>query len=163
MTILPEPFNQTQDAFISGEADLDIDDIFAKKLSEVIDDLNRYNPEMLEMDMNSYQPSLFEPGYIYRDVPAGVILIDPAGNIAGGYLSSDLVLGENHKGKGLGIELIIERCLRDGENPVHNLDTASYSRKGLRAFEAAWEYAQSHPEEIRQRLKRWEKTSSLGA
>jgi len=163
MRDLPEPFNQNEDEFISGGARLEIDDIFAKKLCAVITDINHYNPEMLTFDTPAFQESLFEPGYIYRDVPAGVLLIDPKGNIAGGYLSSDLVLGEEHQGKGLGIELVIERCLRDGENPIHNLDTAAYSYKGLRAFRAAWEHAQNHRKEIRQRLTRWEETDSLRA
>ena len=154
---IPEPFDQSEDQFIRGtEQNLEVDDIFAKSLAQVIEDMRNFDPEALDPQGGKILPSLFEPGYSFQDVPCGVLLLDEKGEIAGGYLSYDLVLAERCRGKGLGVELVIERCLRDGENPQINLDEAAYSRKGLRAHRLAWVHARQNIEETRRRLSRWE-------
>jgi hypothetical protein len=154
---LPEPFDLDERQFLQGiDLELDIDDIFAKTLEQVLEDFNRYASYDITPQDERIFPSLFEPGYKFQDVPAGILLLCPEGKIAGGYLSCDLVLGKQHRGLGLGIEMVIERCLRDGENPVLNLDSASYSRKGLRSHQMAWHHARQNPEETQKRLSRWE-------
>lgn len=136
--------------------DLIVDDIFGKSLKETLEDIKIYNPEYLDTEGGKCLESLFEPGIFFQDIPCGVMLINKEKTIIGGYFSYDLVVDEAYRGKGLGIELVIERCLRDGENPLSNLDEASYSRKGLRAHESAWLHTRQNPEETRQRLSRWE-------
>ena len=157
MTGFPEPFDLSEDEFLEGEEGrLDIDDIFAKDLSQLLEDFSRYAPEdIIADDGDASYPSLFEPGYTFRDVPAGVLLICPRGDIAGGSLSCDLVVDEPHRGKGLGMELVIERCLRDGMNPVLNLDESAYSNAGLECHRSAWRHARSNPDETRRRMRRW--------
>ena len=131
---------------------LDVDDVFAKTLEDLLQDFRVHAPdEITPEDADEGQPSLFQPGYRFLDVPAGILLISPDGDISGGYLSCDLVVAASHRGKGLGMELIIERCLRDGENPVLNLDASAYSRAGLRSHRMAWNHARSHPRETRTR------------
>lgn len=153
----PGPFNLSEKEFLEGEdGRLDVDDIFAKTLSHVLDDFKAYTPEDIVPDNKEEgQPSLFEPGYRIVDVPAGILMLAPDGSIAGAYASCDLVLDEAHRGKGLGMELVIERCLRDGQNPVHNLDESAYSHAGLKCHRAAWNHVRNNPREARTRLSRW--------
>lgn len=158
MSLYPEPFDKEENAFIEGEyGRLDVDDIFAKELEEVLDDFRKNAPEYIETDDKEFYPSLIEPGYHFKDVPAGILLMAPDGSIAGGYLSCDLVLERKHRSKGLGMEIVIERCLRDGENPVHNLDDSAYSRAGLRSHRAAWHHVRDNFEETQIRIKQWRK------
>ena len=141
MTGFPEPFDLSEDEFLEGEEGrLDIDDIFAKDLSQLLEDFSRYAPEdIIADDGDASYPSLFEPGYTFRDVPAGVLLICPRGDIAGGYLSCDLVVDEPHRGM----------------NPVLSLDESAYSNAGLECHRSAWRHARSNPDETRRRMRRW--------
>lgn len=158
----PEPFDRDENAFVEGdEGRLDIDDIFAKEIEQVLGEFRRDAPDEIEFDeKDEALPSLFEPGYFFRDVPAGILLFAPDGEIAGGYLSCDLFLGPDHRGKGLGMEIVIERCLRDGENPVLNLDESAYSRAGHACHIAAWHHVRNNPRETRTRIRRWQGQSS---
>ena len=158
MTGYPEPFDLSEDDFLEGEEGrLDIDDIFAKDLSQVLGEFSRYAPDDIIADESvATLPSLLMPEYSFRDVPAGILLICPQGEIAGGYLSCDLVVDDPHRGKGLGMELVVERCLRDGINPVLNLDDSSYSHAGLECHRSAWNYVRENPDEARMRLSRWQ-------
>lgn len=155
---LPEPFDLTEDEFVEGEPGrLDVDDVFAKTLSQVLEEFRAYAPDDIRPESDDAgHASLFEPGYRFLDVPAGVLLMAPDGTIAGGYVSCDLVLGEEHRGKGLGMEIVIERCLRDGMNPVLNLDESAYSNAGLKCHRSAWQHARSNPDETRRRIRRWQ-------
>lgn len=151
---LPEPFNLYLDEFLEGEEGrLDLDDIFAKELDDVLSQF-----EAQDITPDSKDPgyhSMIEPGYLFKDVPAGILLYDETGTIVGAYLCTDLVLAPEHRGKGLGLELVIERCLRDGENPVLNLDKSAYSHAGARAHMNAWTHTQTYPEETQARYARW--------
>jgi len=153
----PEPFDLTEDEFVEGEPGrLDIDDVFAKTLSQVLEEFQACAPDGIRPEGDDAgHASLFEPGYRFLDVPAGVLLMAPDGTIAGGYVSCDLVIGEEHRGKGLGMETVIERCLRDGQNPVLQLDESAYSHAGLRCHRAAWRHARENAHETRARIERW--------
>lgn len=157
MEDFPEPFDLSEQKFLEGEEGrLDIDDIFAKSLEQLLEDFRVHAPdEIVHEDGNPGHPSFFEPDYRLHDVPAGVLLLSPDGTIAGGYLSCDLVLDKPHRGKGLGMELVIERCLRDGLNPVHSLDESAYSNAGLECHRSAWRHVRTNPDETRRRIRRW--------
>lgn len=136
----PQPFDVDEQTFITGPDDtvLDVDPIFAKRFADMYDDLLRHAPEDVRVDDDlPPRPSIAVPGLVYRDVPCGVLLFDGAVAI-GGYLSCDLGLEEAYRGRGLGCEIVIERCLQDGCSPVWSLDRSSYSPAGLAAHRAAW-------------------------
>lgn len=136
----PEPFDVDEETFIVGpdEATLDVDPIFAKAFADMYDDMVRHAPEdLLEDGDLPATTSEIDPRLTYRDVPCGVLLFD-GDRPVGGYLSCDLGLDEAYRGRGLGAEIVIERCLRDGCSPVWALDRASYSPAGLAAHRAAW-------------------------
>lgn len=128
-----------------GEGDLlDIDWIFGNKgLDSVLEDArlvtNGLDPEPDARET----PALAAPGYLFRQVGAGVLLIAPDGEIAGGYLGCDVVVESEHQGQGLGAELVLERYLRDGDLPTWWLDDAAYSPAGEAAHRAAWRLLQN--------------------
>ena len=139
----PEPFDVDEETFIVGpdSAKLDVDPIFAKTFAQMLDDFARHAPDEILVDPELPDTgSITVPGLIYRDVPAGVMLFEGDRPI-GGYLSCDLGLDEAWRGRGLGVEIVIERCLRDGCSPVWALDKASYSPAGLATHRAAWRQA----------------------
>jgi len=134
--------------FLTGSPDgeVDLDDIFAKPFSQVLKELQTHDPADLQPEPGAApRPSRVAPGYVYQTVPAGVLLYSPDGQAVGGYLSCDLSLDEDHQGKGLGTELVIERCLRDGVNPTTYLDSAAYSEAGHAAHCAAWRTVREEP------------------
>lgn len=154
----PEPFDEDEDAFIIGPEGgrLDVDAIFAKDFDRVMEEFRREAPAEIEADMTEQGlPSLLAPELTYRDVPAGLMLFH-GDRPVGGYLSCDLSLSEEYQGRGLGAELVIERCLRDGCSPVWPLDAAAYSPAGLGVHRAAWRHVRSHPVETRIRVERLE-------
>ena len=154
----PEPFDEDEDAFIVGPEGgrLDVDPIFAKDFDRVMDEFGRDAPDEIVPDMK--EPglsSLLAPELTYRDVPAGVVLYHRDRPV-GAYLSCDLSLDEEYQGRGLGAELVIERCLRDGCSPLWSLDAAAYSPAGLAAHRAAWRHVRTHPVETALRTRRLE-------
>lgn len=154
---LPEAFNVDLDAFLSGEGEVDEDDIFAKDFETVLADMHLFAPGDLEYDESTPAlPSLIVDGYTMRHVYGGILLFCPKGEIVGGYLSCDISIDVAHQGQGLGTELIIEQCLKSGTNPVLYLDEAAYSSAGLAAHTSAWERVRSHREETAIRQKRLE-------
>lgn len=152
---LPEAFDVDLDTFLSGEGEVDEDDIFAKDFETVLEDMRLFSPSDIEYDEDTpVLPSLIADGYTMRHVDAGILLFCPKGKIVGGYLSCDVSIDRAHQGQGLGTEIIIERCLKDGMNPVLYLDEAAYSSAGLSAHTSAWERVRSHPEETAHRTAR---------
>lgn len=155
---LPEAFNVDLDTFLSGEGEVDEDNIFAKDFQTVLEDMRLFAPSDLEYDQNTPAlPSLIANGYTMRHVDAGILLFCPEGKIVGGYLSCDVSIDRAHQDQGLGTEIIIERCLKDGMNPVLHLDEAAYSSAGLAAHISAWERVRSQPEETAIRTARLSK------
>ena len=152
---MPEGFDLDLEHFLAGDQEVDEDDIFAKNFSVVITDMMHYDPKGIEWTAKDAPfPSLIASGYCYRHVDAGVLLFCPEGILVGGYLSCDVAIDIEHQGQGLGKELVIERCLKDGMNPVLNLDTASYSSAGLAAHTSAWHHARTNLSETHERMKR---------
>ena len=157
---IPEGFDVDLDAFLSGEGKVDEDDIFAKDFDTVLDDMRTYDPKGIAWNPSTpVLPSLVAEGYALRHVEAGVLLFCPSGRMVGGYLSCDVSVDPAHQGRGLGAELVIERCLKDGMNPVLHLDAASYSSAGLAAHMSAWRRVRSRPDETAVRVHRMEQAS----
>jgi GNAT superfamily N-acetyltransferase len=125
------------------EADLlDIDDIFAKDFARVLAEQREaaasYGAASPDPEPDAVAtPSLKAPGYRFVEVEAGVILLSPSGEAVGGYIGPDVSVAEEHQGKGLGAELVLELAMRRGGLPTWDLDTASYSRAGVGAHRAA--------------------------
>lgn len=150
----PSPFDVSLDQFLSAADDgkVDVDPIFAKEFDRLLRELREYDEDGLIRDPGGPgRPSLIDPSLTYHDVPAGVLLCDE-GMPVGGYLSCDLSLDEAYQGRGLGAEIVIERCLHDGCNPVWQLDEAAYSPAGLAAHRAAWRRVTAGPHETAKRL-----------
>lgn len=149
---LPEPFNAPLDEFLQGPDcnPLDIDPIFAKSVAQIIKDWE-VSPEQL--CRSNARASLIEPRLTFHDTDVGVILADGEKTV-GAYLGCDLALDHGYRGKGLGRELVLERMLLSGENPVWYLDAPAYTPAGLATHEAAWRYARTHPTNIHKRISR---------
>lgn len=157
MTI-PEPFGEDLREFLSAhdEGDVDVDDIFAKDFDRLMTEFARDAPSDIEIRHDAPRVrSMIDPTLAYVEVDAGILLCD-GDKAIGGYLSCDLSLDAEYQGRGLGMEIVIERCLREGMNPVLHLDDAAYSPAGLAAHEAAWRHARGHPEETMMRFERLE-------
>jgi GNAT superfamily N-acetyltransferase len=139
-----------------GEDDLDIDNIFAKTFERVRremldDDPHAFDPD----DPRDTTPSDFAAGYTFQNVVGGLALIDPAGEIVGGFFSCDLTLRADHRGKGLGAEIVIEYFLRNEELPTWSLDTPAYSKAGLAAHRSAWRRMKRDPDMVARKCARY--------
>ena len=146
---------EDEDEFLCGPGggELDIDPIFAKRFETALEDMRRDDPASVEVDDDALiTPSLLAPGFTFAEVPCGVVLRDETGEIVGGYLSCDLVLAERHRGRGLGMEIVIEHFLRSGELPTWNLDSAAYSPDGWRCHVRAYNWMREHPDLVQQKL-----------
>jgi GNAT superfamily N-acetyltransferase len=158
----PEPFDEDEDAFVAGDGEPDVDDVFAKDFDRVWEEMLRFAPDDVVWDpAEAAVPSLIVPGVTFRDVPCGILAFGPDREPIGGYLSCDLSVDAAWQGLGLGAEIVIERCLRDGMNPVLNLDSAAYSRAGIAAHRSAWSRARSNPQETASRVARLSSPSTI--
>lgn len=152
----PKPFNESLEKFLCGPhmALLDVDDIFAKSLDVILTDLREFTPsDIIPDELDDGVRSLIRPNLIYREVMAGIILYD-ADKPIGGYLGCDLSLLPEYQGHGLGKEIVIERCIRDGDSPVWALDTAAYTHAGIAAHKSAWHHVRLNPHETELRMSR---------
>lgn len=154
----PPPFDLGMDEMIAGpdwDGELDVDPIFAiTGLEEIMSDAPHVDGAYDVRPGSSRTPSMAIPGCTIVEVEAGVIALGPDDEVVGCYLSTALAVGEAWRGRGLGAELVLERLLRSGENPIWNLDSPQYSPGGLAAHRSAWRRAQSHPEELTARMDR---------
>lgn len=153
----PEPFDMDEEEFLAGRdgREPDVDDVFAKPFKRMLAEMLRDAPEDMEHDATEDGlPSMFAAGITIRDVPCGIVMQGPDREPVGGYLSCDVGIDPAWQRRLLGMELVIERCLRDGKNPVSNLDSACYSRAGMATFRAAWRHARENPHETAARVAR---------
>lgn len=140
--------------FITGddhctEQDLDIDDIFAKPFDRIVREALDHNPASLEPVAGSpVTASQSAPGYAFLEVNCGLLLVAPDGRPAGGYISCDLSIAPEHRGRGLGAEIVLEYFLRNGQLPTWFLDTPAYSIAGLATHRAAWEMPMRNPDMV---------------
>jgi GNAT superfamily N-acetyltransferase len=129
--------------FLEGELDEDlviVDDIFEKSVVDILADYP------CDFDsLSSPTASIRAPGYIFADHDAGVVLLAPTGDIAGVYLGPDLAISDEHRDRGLGAELVLERVLREGGSPVWELSRPCYTRAGRRAHASAWRLLRDPP------------------
>lgn len=152
----------TERSFLTGpdpdeERELDVDTIFGKPWARVLSEMIACDPGCLDPDPNGVEtPSDLRPGYAFRPVAAGLLLVAPGGSLAGGYLSCDVSVDEAHQGLGLGAELIAEHFLRSGDTPTWSLDTAAYSPAGEAAHRAAYRLMRARPELVDKKLSRFE-------
>ena len=133
------------EAYEAGEIDelLDIDPIFGKTIERILEEFREFDPNGILPAGEPLTPSDIIDGYSFQEVSAGLLLLDPEGNVVGGYLGSDLAVSGEHQGKGLGAELVLETYLRSESIPVWHLDTASYSPAGEAAHISAWSLLQN--------------------
>lgn len=153
---MPEPFDVDEDIFLSGGCGrtLDIDKIFAKTLEQMIEDIKDPDNGQIEIEVGiAPVPSLIDPRFLFQEAPAGMLVLYE-GSIVGGYMSCDLTLAPEYQGRGIGAELVIERCLRDGMNPTWHLDSPAYTPAGVAAHRAAWRRVRDFPEETSRRMAR---------
>ncbi len=155
---IPAPFHLPLNEFAQGHADLEIDDIFGKPLSTLLADYDLRT----RVDIG---PSSQIPTVRIGRSASGIIFADAAGSIIGAYLGCDLSLAPEWRGKGLGAELVLERCLEDGVNPAAQLDTAAYTPAGYASHVSAWNKVRSDPLKTRLRAHRRDQhfDSSLAA
>jgi Acetyltransferase (GNAT) family. len=146
-----ETYELTEAGFLAGpggdEADLDIDDIFAKSFAEVVDDWSwdsfgepGHGRELEALVVgNPLEPQDFVD-FVIATVPdpaSGVAAIRD-GKIVGLYVGSDLVVHPDHREQGIGRALVVERFCRFGDLPTWHLDTPAYSRAGLATHRSAF-------------------------
>lgn len=153
------PFDLTLDELLAGpdreDAELDVDPIFARTgLDEIMTDAPEVEGAYDVRTDSPRTPSTTNPGCVFAEVEAGVVALSPEGETIGCYLSTALAVAEGWQGRGLGAELVLERLLRSGENPVWNLDSPQYSPGGLAAHRAAWRQARQDPRALAERMER---------
>src|SRR3546814_2286557 len=68
-------------------------------------------------------------------------MLEPEERVGGEYLGCDLAVADEHQGRGLGAELVLEYAMRTGDLPTWELDVAAYSHAGEAAHRAAWRMA----------------------
>jgi len=144
--------NMSEEEFLVGpngnEDDLDIDDIFAKTLTSVMADwvYDTYGEphsrillcrQVVEfpIDRTDYD------GFFIATVPdpaSGVAAVAD-GRVVGLYVGADLVVSDDHQGKGIGKTLVMERFLRSGWLPTWDLDTPAYTSAGEATHRAAYQ------------------------
>ena len=132
------------DDFVSGgdNRKVDIDPIFGQKLHAV---LENYRPATLRR--GKINPAVFGQGYSFRivetDTDHGIVLLTRTNTIVGAYLGCALAILPQHRGRGLGAELVFEFALTFGFLPAWLLDVAAYSPAGFAADRRAWYLARS--------------------
>lgn len=151
-----EPLELEQ--FLAGpgrdESEIDIDRIFGKTFERVCRELLQDDPNAFEQEEDALTtPSHYVSGYSFVDVKSGLALKAPDGKIVGGYFSCDLSVSEEHQGRGLGAELVIEFFLRNDSIPIWDLDTAAYSPAGYGAHSAAWSAMARYPDMVAKKTK----------
>jgi GNAT superfamily N-acetyltransferase len=138
----------TESSFLCGpgrpESALDIDRVFGKSLDRVLSDLRTEGLEHLLCDEGlASTQSIRVPDLSFREVQAGLLLIDSEGAVVGGYISCDLVLAESYRGRGLGAEIVAEYFARYQGLPTWSLDAPAYSPAGLAAHRSAYRLLKS--------------------
>ncbi len=151
----PPPFDSDVNRFLVGPdcLNLDIDRIFAKTLDQIIGDYE-HEPGLIAIqeDAPNY-PSLIRPSLVFKEAEVGIWLCD-RDIIVGAYIGCDLSVLPEYQGFGLGAELVLERCIRDGYNPVWHLDSAAYSPAGAAAHRTAHRMARGDVYQLQERYAR---------
>lgn len=139
-----------------GARHLDIDDVVAKDLEQVVGDARMY------LGADYFHPSGFrksrrsdvDPTLVFVDFDGGTLLVDADDAVIGGYVESDLVLDDEWRDRGLGTEIVVEHFLSNGEFPTWWLDSAQYSEMGHRTHLSAHAYPARRPDAYLRKLAR---------
>src|SRR3546814_9460216 len=100
---------------------LDVDDVFAKNLTTVLRDYS-----LDETDVWGRSPSAVAEGYEFAETEDGVLLLDPEERVVGAYLGCDLAVADEHQGRGLGAELVLEYRSEEHTSELQSLMRISY-------------------------------------
>ena len=139
---MPEPFNLALDDFLTGQEgrELDIDPIFGQPLNAILG-----NYDLKTMSCALDVPAVSNRVYKLREVACGsdhgIILLAPSNVIVGAYIGGALAVAPEHRGYGLGAELVFEFACAFGSLPAWFMDVPAYSPAGVAAHRRAWHLA----------------------
>lgn len=139
---MTDPFEQDLEGFLAAGLELDVDPIFGKPLEVLLSDYD-IEPE------DGAWPSHSVKGVTIAAVRSGIVAMSGP-DIVGGYLGCDLAIHPDWRGRGLGAEVVLARCLWSGINPATQLDVAAYSPAGYATHARAWQLGQEN--EIKKRF-----------
>jgi len=169
------PFNLSLDGFLKGEGkeadDLDIideiDGTFVETIGDVLigDNIKRgvASSNGKRVFLTIPLPKIFTPidnkiittqhgAYTskglwhYRKTETGVILLGSNSGIEGFYANSVISINDEHRGNGLGAELIIVASLLHGINPACNKEAPQYTPSGLSVHQKAYRSYRRFPD-----------------
>lgn len=130
-----------------GEADLVIDDIFAKSFENVLDDwsMDTFGEPGRILEVQAATLKEQSDAYSYGDFTI-VTVPEPAWGVAaivgtaivGLYVGADLVVRPSFQNQGIGKCLVIERFARFGGLPCWDHDDPAYSHAGLATHRTAY-------------------------
>lgn len=172
-----KPFNLDIDEFLKGEGketdDLDIIDEFDGSFDELI--INRaqnydftsddwsvtfcaphtknFSPVDNRIIITSHRTKAMDGYYHYRKTYNGVVLLGKRGGLEGFYVDSLVSIAEEHRGTGLGTEIIVVASLLHGGNPAGFKGPLQYTPSGLKAHKRAWEVYRRFPERFVLQIK----------
>jgi hypothetical protein len=143
-------------AFLTGSSSgdpegrrLDIDDIFGKSFERVVEEARRHHGRDYfdSRRFRKARPSDLVEDVHYVQFDGGTLLIfDDEAALIGGFIETDLSVDSDWQSQGLGMELVVEHFMDQGALPTWHLDAAAYSRRGLRACEAAHAFPRTNPD-----------------
>lgn len=169
------PFNLSLDEFLKGEGkaadDLDIideiDGTFVETIGDVLitDNIKRgvASSKGKRIFLTIPLPKIFAPIdnkiittkygvytstglWHYRKTETGVILLGPNSGIEGFYANSVVSVNDEHRGKGLGTELIVVASIIHGINPSWSDGKPQYTPSGLTVHQKAYRSYRRFPD-----------------
>lgn len=143
--------------FLTGSCDgmdsLDVDEIFGKDLERILREIVDYDSDSLNPEEGcAVTRSFLNPDIRFCQVSSGLVALNSDNRIIGGYISCDVSIDAEYQGRGIGKELILEYFLRNEDLPTWHLDVPAYTSSGLASHQAAWEFAQTNPAVVLEKI-----------